>query len=154
MPGQPPRADIDQLAGWRLIQGLQQRGDTRWSSCGVLCHPSQPATAPRQCRPATGVRSQQTGNADLLGRSSHLGSGQSSAPVSDHAPTEVVPVPRGMCGCPVIADRRDRLRARDKTHHSGSQGRTRDQLYRDAKRKGIEGRSRMTKAQLEKAVSG
>jgi hypothetical protein len=38
--------------------------------------------------------------------------------------------------------------------HSGSQGRTRDQLYQDAKRKGVKGRSRMTKAQLEKAVSG
>jgi hypothetical protein len=38
--------------------------------------------------------------------------------------------------------------------HSGSQGRTRDQLYQDAKRKGVKGRSRMTKAQLAKAVSG
>jgi hypothetical protein len=38
--------------------------------------------------------------------------------------------------------------------HSGSQGRTRDQLYQDAKRKGVKGRSRMTKAQLEKAVAG
>jgi hypothetical protein len=38
--------------------------------------------------------------------------------------------------------------------HSGAQGRTRDQLYQDAKRKGVKGRSRMTKAQLEKAVSG
>jgi hypothetical protein len=38
--------------------------------------------------------------------------------------------------------------------HSGAQGRTRDQLYQDAKRLGIKGRSRMTKAQLEKAVSG
>jgi hypothetical protein len=38
--------------------------------------------------------------------------------------------------------------------HSGAQGRTRDQLYQDAKRKGIKGRSRMTKAQLQKAVSG
>jgi hypothetical protein len=55
MPGQPTRADIDQLAGWRLIQSLQQCGDTRSSSCDVLWHPSQPATATRQCRPATGV---------------------------------------------------------------------------------------------------
>ncbi len=31
-------------------------------------------------------------------------------------------------------------------------GRTRDQLYNEAKQKGIEGRSRMTKAQLERAV--
>jgi len=38
--------------------------------------------------------------------------------------------------------------------HTGSQGRTRDQLYQDARRKGIKGRSKMTKAQLAKAVSG
>lgn len=38
--------------------------------------------------------------------------------------------------------------------HSGSEGRTRDQLYQDAKRKGVKGRSRMNKAQLEKAVAG
>ena len=31
-------------------------------------------------------------------------------------------------------------------------GRTRDQLYDEAKRKGIDGRSKMTKAQLERAV--
>ncbi|MDF5755157.1 hypothetical protein [Spongiactinospora sp. TRM90649] len=31
-------------------------------------------------------------------------------------------------------------------------GRTRDQLYAEAKRKGVKGRSSMTKAQLEKAV--
>src|SRR5262245_58920652 len=31
--------------------------------------------------------------------------------------------------------------------------RTKDQLYREAKRLGIEGRSKMTKAQLERAVS-
>jgi hypothetical protein len=41
-----------------------------------------------------------------------------------------------------------------KRSHSGAQGRTRDQLYQDAKRKGVKGRSRMTKAQLQKAVSG
>ena len=34
----------------------------------------------------------------------------------------------------------------------GSGGRTRDQLYEEAKRRGVEGRSKMTKAQLEKAV--
>jgi hypothetical protein len=33
-------------------------------------------------------------------------------------------------------------------------GRTRDQLYEDAKRLGIEGRSSMTKAQLQRAVAG
>jgi hypothetical protein len=31
-------------------------------------------------------------------------------------------------------------------------GRTKEQLYNEAKRKGIEGRSKMTKAQLERAV--
>lgn len=36
--------------------------------------------------------------------------------------------------------------------HQGAQGRTREQLYEDAKRKGIQGRSKMNKAQLEKAV--
>jgi len=36
--------------------------------------------------------------------------------------------------------------------HSGSQGRTRDQLYEEAKRKGVPGRSKMTKAELERAV--
>ena len=36
--------------------------------------------------------------------------------------------------------------------HSGAQGRTRDQLYEEAKRKNIKGRSSMTKAQLERAV--
>ncbi len=36
--------------------------------------------------------------------------------------------------------------------HSGSGGRTRDQLYNEAKAKNIKGRSKMTKAELEKAV--
>ncbi len=36
--------------------------------------------------------------------------------------------------------------------HRGAGGRTRDQLYQEAKRKGIAGRSKMTKAQLERAV--
>src|SRR3954469_18968369 len=36
--------------------------------------------------------------------------------------------------------------------HSGSGGRTRDQLYNEAKQKGIEGRSKMNKAELERAV--
>jgi hypothetical protein len=36
--------------------------------------------------------------------------------------------------------------------HSGAQGRTRDQLYEEARRKNIKGRSSMTKAQLERAV--
>lgn len=36
--------------------------------------------------------------------------------------------------------------------HSGAGGRTRDQLYEEAKKKNIAGRSGMTKAQLERAV--
>jgi plasmid stabilization system protein ParE len=36
--------------------------------------------------------------------------------------------------------------------HSGPGGRTKEQLYQEAKRKGIEGRSKMNKKQLEKAV--
>jgi len=36
--------------------------------------------------------------------------------------------------------------------HSGEGGRTRDQLYAEAKRRGIRGRSGMNKAELERAV--
>lgn len=36
--------------------------------------------------------------------------------------------------------------------HSGPQGRTREQLYREAARRGIKGRSRMNKAQLQAAL--
>ena len=36
--------------------------------------------------------------------------------------------------------------------HSGPGGRTRDQLYAEAKRRNISGRSKMSKAQLEHAV--
>jgi hypothetical protein len=36
--------------------------------------------------------------------------------------------------------------------HQGPGGRTRDQLYEEAKHKNIKGRSRMTKAQLQRAV--
>ena len=36
--------------------------------------------------------------------------------------------------------------------HKGSGGRTRDQLYEEAKKKNIKGRSSMTKSELEKAV--
>jgi len=36
--------------------------------------------------------------------------------------------------------------------HKGPGGRTREQLYNEAKRKGIKGRSKMTKAQLQRAV--
>ncbi len=36
--------------------------------------------------------------------------------------------------------------------HEGAQGRTKEQLYQDARREGIEGRSRMSKAELEQAL--
>lgn len=36
--------------------------------------------------------------------------------------------------------------------HSGSQGRTKEQLYNEAKHKNVKGRSKMTKAELAKAV--
>ncbi len=36
--------------------------------------------------------------------------------------------------------------------HRGAGGRTRDQLYNEARSRGIKGRSKMNKAQLEKAV--
>ena len=36
--------------------------------------------------------------------------------------------------------------------HSGPGGRTRDQLYEEARRRGIKGRSRMSKAELESAL--
>ncbi len=48
----------------------------------------------------------------------------------------------------ISSSRRGGLRS-----HGGAGGRTRDQLYQEAKRKGITGRSKMTKAQLEHAVS-
>jgi hypothetical protein len=36
--------------------------------------------------------------------------------------------------------------------HRGAGGRTRDQLYEEARAKGVKGRSKMSKAELEKAV--
>jgi hypothetical protein len=38
--------------------------------------------------------------------------------------------------------------------HDGPGGRTRDQLYEEARRKGVRGRSKMSKAELERAVDG
>ncbi|MER5307798.1 plasmid stabilization protein [Streptomyces sp. NPDC002773] len=38
--------------------------------------------------------------------------------------------------------------------HSGAQGRTYDQLYEEAKRRNIDGRSKMNKADLERALGG
>ncbi len=39
-----------------------------------------------------------------------------------------------------------------KRSHAGAQGRTREQLYEEARKKGVAGRSKMNKAELEKAV--
>ena len=47
----------------------------------------------------------------------------------------------------ISSSRRGGLRS-----HSGSGGRTRDQLYEEAKKKNIKGRSSMSKSELEKAV--
>jgi hypothetical protein len=47
----------------------------------------------------------------------------------------------------ISSSRRGGLRS-----HRGPGGRTRDQLYNEARAKGITGRSKMTKAQLERAV--
>lgn len=38
--------------------------------------------------------------------------------------------------------------------HKGPQGRTKEELYQDAKRHNIKGRSKMTKAELARAVGG
>ena len=38
--------------------------------------------------------------------------------------------------------------------HRGESGRTRDQLYNEARHKGVKGRSKMSKAELERAVDG
>jgi hypothetical protein len=40
-----------------------------------------------------------------------------------------------------------------KRSHTGSQGRTKEQLYNEAKNRNIKGRSSMSKADLEKALS-
>ena len=47
----------------------------------------------------------------------------------------------------ISSSRRGGLRS-----HQGSGGRTKAQLYNEAKQKGIEGRSKMNKAELERAV--
>jgi hypothetical protein len=39
-----------------------------------------------------------------------------------------------------------------RSHRRSPRGRTRDQLYEEARRMGIEGRSKMSKAQLQRAV--
>ncbi|MET3962437.1 hypothetical protein ABIE44_002371 [Marmoricola sp. OAE513] len=47
----------------------------------------------------------------------------------------------------ISSSRRGGLRS-----HRGAGGRTRDQLYAEARKKNVKGRSRMNKAELEKAV--
>ena len=47
----------------------------------------------------------------------------------------------------ISSSRRGGLRS-----HQGAGGRTRDQLYNEARQKGIDGRSKMNKAQLEQAL--
>jgi hypothetical protein len=49
----------------------------------------------------------------------------------------------------ISSSRRGGLRS-----HRGSGGRTRDQLYEEAKRRNISGRSKMSKSQLESALGG
>jgi hypothetical protein len=44
-------------------------------------------------------------------------------------------------------------RSRSSTSGSGNGGQTKEQLYQQAKRLGIEGRSRMSKPELQRAVS-
>jgi hypothetical protein len=41
-----------------------------------------------------------------------------------------------------------------RSHRQSPRGRTRDQLYEEAKDRNIEGRSKMTKAELQRALSG
>ena len=41
-----------------------------------------------------------------------------------------------------------------RSHRKGPRGRTRDQLYEEAKKRNIRGRSRMTKAELQRALGG
>ena len=49
----------------------------------------------------------------------------------------------------ISSGRRGGLRSR-----TGPGGRTKDQLYNEARQKGVKGRSKMNKAQLERAVGG
>lgn len=41
-----------------------------------------------------------------------------------------------------------------RSHRKAPRGRTRDQLYEEAKRRNVRGRSKMTKAELERALGG
>ena len=50
----------------------------------------------------------------------------------------------------ISSSRRGGLRS----HRKGPRGRTRDQLYEEAKKRNIRGRSKMTKAELKQALGG
>ena len=50
----------------------------------------------------------------------------------------------------ISSSRRGGLRS----HRKGPRGRTKDQLYEEARDKGVKGRSKMTKAELARAVGG
>lgn len=45
-------------------------------------------------------------------------------------------------------------RGRSRSGRSGPRGRTRDQLYNEARKLNIEGRSKMNKSQLQRAIAG
>ncbi|MGQ4599028.1 plasmid stabilization protein [Nocardia sp. R6R-6] len=51
-----------------------------------------------------------------------------------------------------IRDKSPQQRGGQRSGRSGPKGPTRDQLYNEAKKRNIEGRSKMTKGQLEKAL--
>ncbi|PXX69188.1 hypothetical protein DFR70_102876 [Nocardia tenerifensis] len=52
-----------------------------------------------------------------------------------------------------VKDKSPQSRGGQRSGRSGPKGRTRDQLYNEARRRGIEGRSKMNKSQLEKALA-
>jgi hypothetical protein len=51
-------------------------------------------------------------------------------------------------------DKSSGQRGGERSGKSGPKGRTRDQLYNEARQRNIEGRSNMSKGQLQKAVDG
>jgi hypothetical protein len=51
-----------------------------------------------------------------------------------------------------VKDMSPQKRGGKRSGTSGPKGRTKEQLYNDAKKKNIQGRSKMTKAELEKAL--
>lgn len=53
-----------------------------------------------------------------------------------------------------LRDKSSSVRGGQRSGTSRPKGRTKEQLYEEAKRRGIEGRSRMNKAQLQRALGG